>query len=351
MKILLTADPWLPVPPELYGGIERILHGIVLELRHRGHTVGLVAHGASTSPADHLFAWPALEPASFRAHLQNTAALLNAAKFFRPHVLHSFSRLLYLSPLLASDLPIVMSYQRHTGGMQIRIAASLGGRSLRFTGCSRFIADIGARSTGEWVAIPNFVDTDFYPFQPTVSSDAPLVFLSRLEQIKGAHTAISIAHAAGRRLLIAGNRPTDPCSQKYWTETIAPHLDHRGLEYIGPVDDSQKRLLLSRAAALVVPIEWDEPFGIVFAEALACGTPVISCPRGALPEIIAHGKHGFLIRSVAEGSDAVAQLDSISRAECRRRAVAEFSRTSVVGQYIALYSDMLAARYETTTHR
>src|SRR5439155_10988576 len=104
----------------------------------------------------------------------------------------------------------------------------------------------------------------------------------------------AIARAARRRLIIAGNRSTTQDGIPYWEREIAPNIGKDGIEYVGPVNDAQKNELLGKASAMVVPIEWDEPFGIVFAEALACGTPVISTPRGALPEIIRNGKEGVL---------------------------------------------------------
>src|SRR5690606_22435846 len=106
---------------------------------------------------------------------------------------------------------------------------------------------------------------------------------------------------------------------------VAPHLGRDGIEWIGEVGDLKKNELLGRCAAMIVPIQWDEPFGIVFAEALAAGTPVISCARGALPEIISPGKTGFFINSVDEGVAAVAQLGTLSREACRRDAETRFS--------------------------
>jgi glycosyltransferase involved in cell wall biosynthesis len=341
MRILLTADPWIPVPPRFYGGIERIIDGIVVELKRLGHEVGILANGESTTPADQKFAWAVTDPKSVADHIRNVLVLTRVARVFRPDIVHSFSRLLYLVPSLFTKTPAVMSFQRHTGGRQISIAALLGGERIQFTGCSKFIADMGARWSGRWEAIPNFVDTDFYSFESEVSADAPLVFLSRIEQIKGAHAAIQIAKACGRRLLIAGNRPEDLRSLNYWRERIQPEIGLNGIEYVGPVDDLQKRLLLARAAALVVPIEWDEPFGIVFVEALSCGTPVISCPRGGLPEIIEDGRHGFLVNSIAEGVKAIGKLGQISRAECRGRAVNNFSVAAVVSMYIRVYSNLV----------
>ena len=341
MRILLTVDPEIPVPPKLYGGIERIVDGLIQELRGRGHEIGLLANPASECAVDFFVGWKGSRSQRSADTVRNTLALLRAVDKFRPGVIHSFARLVYLLPLLPRKISKIMSYQRGAGGRQIRIASRLGGRSVEFTGCSEYIAEMGRPWGSHWTAIPNFVDTDFFRFQPQVPEDAPLVFLSRIERIKGAHTAIALALKSGRRLILAGNRVTHEEGETYWKKEIEPFLNADGIEYIGPVNDRQKNELLGSAAAMIVPIEWNEPFGIVFAEALACGTPVISCPRGALPEIVKHGKHGFLATSFAEGLDAISQLGNIKRLDCRRQAEECFSREVVVGQYEDLYSTLL----------
>jgi glycosyltransferase involved in cell wall biosynthesis len=259
---------------------------------------------------------------------------------FGPQIVHSFARLGYLLPLLRRSFPKIMSYQRHVGGRQITIASKLAGESIAFTACSEFVTSQGRAFTPRWSAIHNFVDTDYYRFQPTVDESAPLVFLSRIERIKGAHLAIAIARNTGRKLVLAGNRVDDEEGANYWHSQVEPFVDGSQIVYRGPVNDEQKNELLGQAAALIVPIEWDEPFGIVFAEALACGTPVISCARGALPEIITSGKHGFLISSLEEGIQAVQRLGTISRAECRRRAEEKFSHGVIVDKYESLYLSM-----------
>lgn len=337
MRILLTADPELPVPPRLYGGIERIVDSLARGLAGLGHEVGLVAHRDSTCPAARLYPWPGAQSQRRVDALRNTVALWRAVSDFRPDVLHSFSRLAYMLPLMKRRLPKIMSYQRDPGTANVRRAARLGGATIRFTGCSEHICERGRRGGGEWTAIPNFVEMATYDFAPRVDADAPLAFLSRVERIKGTHTAIAAAKRAGRRLVIAGNHGEEGEALRYWREEIEPHVDGKAVEYVGPVDDAAKNRLLGSAAAMIVPIEWDEPFGIVFAEALACGTPVIACPRGALPEIVEHGRHGYLVRSIEEAVDAVAKLPSIDRAECRRRAEDLFSSQVVVGQYAALH--------------
>jgi glycosyltransferase involved in cell wall biosynthesis len=256
-------------------------------------------------------------------------------------VLHSFSRLLYLAPLLLHGPVKVMSYQRPAGGWQIRLCAAACGRSLAFTGCSEFIARTGGSYGGTWQAIHNFVDTKSYRFSPSVPADAPLVFLSRIESIKGTHLAIEIAKRAGRRLLIAGNHADSGEEGEYWATRIKPELGRNGIDYVGPLDDPSKIAFLGSAAAMVVPIQWDEPFGIVFAEALACGTPVITCPRGAVPEIIRDRVEGFLIRDAEQGCRAVAQIATIDRRQCRARAEQAFSASAIVPQYEALYRVLL----------
>jgi glycosyltransferase involved in cell wall biosynthesis len=341
MRILLTADPMIPVPPVGYGGIERIVDALARTYMVRGHAVALMAHPGSTCPASERFAWVDPKGTGRIASARNSAALVGAARRFRPDLVHSFSRLGYLLPLLPLALPKVMSYQRHTGGRQISVASRVGGRSIRFTGCSEFISAMGRASGGIWSAIPNFVEMDRITFAARVPDDAPLLFLSRVESIKGPDVAIDIALASGRRLVIAGNRADSGHERAFWDERIAPRLGRDGIEWVGEVNDAQKNELLGRAAALVVPIQWDEPFGIVFAEALAAGTPVITCRRGATPEIIDPGRTGFFITDAREGADAVRRLPGIDRAACRQAAAERFSREVCASAYLSLFKEMV----------
>jgi len=337
MKILLTADPELPVPPLLYGGIERMVDLLVTGLKARGHTVGLVAHAESTTPADPLIPWPARRSQNLSDSVHNTLALRSGIRQFQPDLVHSFSRLLYMLPFMRSRIPKIMSYQRPPHPRTVGWSARWGGNSLTFTGLSEHISRMGRAAGGVWHTIYNAADVEKYTFQPIVADDAPFLFLSRIERIKGAHTAIAAARSAGRRLLIAGNHAETGAEGHYWKEEIQPHLNHGGIEYVGPVDDVQKNKLLGQAAALLVPIEWEEPFGIVFAEALACGTPVISCPRGALPEIIRDGVDGYLVRSVDEAVSAIQKISGVSRRTCRERAERCFSARVMVDAYEQLY--------------
>lgn len=342
MRILLTADPELPVPPKLYGGIERIVNLLVTGLRARGHTVALVAHSDSTSPAHQLFPWPGKQSQQPLDTLQNTVALWSAVQQFQPNLVHSFSRVLYLTPLLTSRIPKVMSYQRRPSSRTVSWAAKLARGSLTFTGCSDHICLKGRASGGVWYPIHNCVELEKYTFESTVAEeDAPLVFLSRVERIKGAHTAIAAARQTGRRLLIAGNHGTSGEEGRYWQEEIVPHLGRDGIEYVGTVNDAQKNALLGKAAAMIVPIEWEEPFGIVFPEALACGTPVISCPLGALPEIVRPRIDGYLVNNLEEACAAIQNLPQVDRRHCRQRAEDCFSASVIVDKYEQLYHSLI----------
>ncbi|MGC1309746.1 MAG: glycosyltransferase [Phormidesmis sp.] len=349
MKVLLTADPELPVPPEHYGGIERIIDLLITGLQKRGHTVALIAHPDSTSTASSFFSWPGSRSQNQLDALRNMQSLWSGVREFQPDVLHSFSRIAYLAPLLRTSLPKVMSYQREPNFRTTRWAAKLAGSTVTFTGCSEYICCQGRPNGGRWQSIHNCIVLDKFTFQSQVSDDAPLVFLSRLERIKGVHSAIKIALKTSRRLIIAGNRVSTSAGEDYWQNEILPHLDQNRIEYIGPVDDVQKNKLLGQAAAMLVPIEWNEPFGIVFAEALACGTPVISCPTGALPEIIRHGTDGFLVTDIDSACEAVHNLNQIDRHTCRQRAEQHFSAKVIVKQYENLYRSLLSQKPKKLT--
>ncbi|NBS54642.1 glycosyltransferase family 4 protein [bacterium] len=337
--MLLTADPGIPVPPKLYGGIERIVADLAKGLVERGWEVGLVASQGSRVEGVKHFPWAVDRPCGPGCHVANAITLYQTWRKFRPHVVHSFSRLIYLWRILWSGGNAVMSYQRMTGGWNLKLAQVFGGKRLGFTALSEHIAAQGRRQGGKWHVVPNFVDTEKYKFVREVPADAPLVFLSRVDSDKGPDLAIRIARKAGEKLILAGNKPELEHEVRYWKEKVEPEIGN-GVEYIGPVDDRQKNELLGKAAALLVPVQWEEPFGIVFAEALACGTPVISCPRGALPEIVKDGVDGFLIRNEIEGVEAVRKISQIRRESCRKKAEEKYSISAVVPQYERIYREL-----------
>lgn len=344
MRILLTADPEIPVPPLHYGGIERIVDALARGLRTRGHEVALLAHPASTCPLNTRFGWPGARSDKWLDALRNTLALRRAVRAFKPDLVHSFSRLAYLSALRFSGIPMLMSYQRHTGPRQARLGLRLAGPKLSFTACSEFICAQGRPGGGRWDAIPNFIEPEAFTPTETVADDAPLLFLSRIENIKGPDLAIAIAKAAKKRLLIAGNHATEGEQFDFWKQAIVPHLDKDGITYVGPVNNEEKNRLLGQSAALLLPNRWEEPFGIVFVEALAAGTPVITPAKGAAPEIIKPGLTGFLANTLEESLTAIKNLPSLDRRRCRLEAEERFSAPVIIAAYESLYRERCQPR-------
>ncbi|MFB6271673.1 MAG: glycosyltransferase family 4 protein [Salinibacter sp.] len=339
MKIAITADPGLPVPPRLYGGIERIIHMLVKGLADRGHDVTLFAHKDSEVPC-RLVPYGGTDPQAVIDTVRNTLSVSRLA-VSSPDVLHSFGRLAYLTPLLPLRLPKIMTYQRGPTLNRVQTAVRLSQEeTLAFSGCSDHIAE-QIRPYAPAYTVYNGVPLDTYTFQPDVEANAPLVFLGRIAPIKGTHTAVEVAQRSGRPLVIAGNVPDD--QKDFFRGQIEPHLDGEHIQYVGPVDDEQKNALLGRAAAFLMPIEWEEPFGIVMAEAMACGAPVIGTRRGSVPEVVEHGNTGFVCDSTDEMVDAVGRIDMIDRADCRSRCEEKFSQTAVVDAYERLYETRIEA--------
>lgn len=341
LRIAMTVDPEIPVPPLKYGGIERIVDMLVRELQRRGHEVHLFANGQSTIRTN-LVPFPGRNSGSLSATIKNTACLWNYTRKAGPFdVIHSFARLIFLLPLFASRIPKIQSYQRYISPRSVRLGARLGRKALAFTTCSTANAQPVRDLGGRWEIIYNGVDTAKYTFAAGVSPDAPLVFLSRVERIKGAHTAIDVALATKRRLIIAGNHGETGEAAVYFSEHILPRCDGHQIKYVGSVGDVEKNEILGNAAAMLFPVEIEEPFGIVLVEALACGTPVIAFERGAVPEVVAHGHTGFVCRTPQEMIEAVGHIDEISRANCRHSVETKFSERVITDAYEALYYSML----------
>ena len=340
MRIALTADPELPVPPLHYGGIERIVDMLVRGLAARGHDVTVFAHPDSAT-AGHLVPWPGRSSVSTSDTARNAATLAGAVFAGQFDLVHSFSRIAYLAPILPLPIPKLMTYQREITRRSVRLGLALSRGTLSFTAISRSVMQ-GVADLGAWHLVFNGVPLATYRFCADPGPEAPLVFLGRIEKIKGPHLAIEIARRSGLPLVIAGNVP--PEHRGFFEAEIAPHIDGLGVKYIGSVDDQQKSELLGKARAFLMPILWEEPFGIVMAEAMACGTPVIGFARGAVPEVVEHGVTGFVVDDMDGMVAAVGRLGEIDRARCRMRVERLFSDETVTDAYLAIYAEMLSAR-------
>jgi glycosyltransferase involved in cell wall biosynthesis len=339
LRIAITADPEIPVPPRLYGGIERIISMLVGGLTEQGHEVTLFAHRDSSARC-RLVPYPGSSSISMRDTIRHMLLLRNEARGGRFDLIHSFGRLAYLLPLLPLSVPKLMTYQRAISPRSIRLGRVLSRGTLAFTAISRTMLS-GLRAGGDWHVVPNGVPGSRYRYQPTVAPSAPLVFLGRLERIKGPHLAIEVAKRTGRSLVLAGNIPEERQHREYFESQIAPHLDGERIRYVGPVDDAQKNELLGAAAALLMPVLWSEPFGIVMVEALACGTPVIGLRSGAVPEVVEDRATGFVCDSVEQMAAAVNHLGEIDRARCRGAMEQRFSDEVVVRAYLNVYRRLL----------
>jgi glycosyltransferase involved in cell wall biosynthesis len=339
LRIALTVDPELPVPPVHYGGIERIVDMLARALVGHRHEITVFAHPDSTT-AGRLVSWPGRASGSKIDTARNAATLSRHVLAGRFDLVHSFSRVAYLAPVLPLPTPKLMTYQRDISRRSIRLGHALSHGSLWFSAISRqlmrTVADVGT-----WRLVFNGVPLATYDFQPDPGPDAPLVFLGRVEEIKGPHLAIEVSRRSGLPLVIAGNVPAE--HRAFFETKIKPHLDGWQVTYVGPVDDKAKNVLLGHARALLMPILWDEPFGIVMAEAMACGTPVIGLARGAVPEVVEHSVTGYVADNVDGLVAAVGRLDTISRANCRARVERLFSDRAVAEAYQNVYREMLAA--------
>lgn len=339
MRIAITADPELPVPPKLYGGIERIIDVLVRGLIARGHDVTLFAHPESSTHA-RLIPYSGRSSRSWWDTARNSALIANRVRARNFDIVHSFSRIAYLLPLLPLRLPKLMTYQRPITRRSVMLAHRLSRGTLQFSAISRQLM-AGVQDVGVWHLVYNGVDLESYDFTGMVGPDAPLVFLGRIEHIKGTHLAIEVARRTDIPLVIAGN--IAPEHRNYFNEQIRPYIDGRSVTFLGAVDDEEKNILLGRARALLMPVLWEEPFGIVMAEALACGTPVIALARGAVPEIVEDGVTGFVCQDVDGFVKAISRVSEINRASCRSRAGRLFSGDAIVKEYIETYRRICSA--------
>ncbi len=338
MKILIVMDPGILIPVTGYGGHERLVEMFAKEYNRLGHEVHLlITEGSSVSGCTvHGLGKAGFPPAKKDAN----NAIFTAWKFLWKHrndfeLIHNFGRLIYLLPVWNSKVKKIMTYGREITGSNINKLLRLPHKNIVFTGCSK---DLISRSgaTGIWHTVYNSIDFSAYNITESVSNYAPLIFLGRIEKIKGCHTAIAIAKETGNHLIIAGNISPLEIEKKYFEEEIQPHIDGIQIKYVGQVNDAQKNEWLGRSKALLMPIEWNEPFGIVMIEAMACGTPVIAFKKGSVDEVIEEGITGLKVSNKDEMIEAINSLDKIERKLCSVKASSRFDVKHVAQVYLHL---------------
>ncbi|WMI68449.1 glycosyltransferase [Mangrovimonas sp. YM274] len=338
MKILIPVDPEIPVPPRLYGGVERLVDGLIMAYAKEGHEVVLVAHEDSTNKLAKLYAWPAKHSRGLLNSIQNTRKLYSVVNQEKPDVIHSFGRLVYMLPeMIFKKIPLVMTYGRAISIKTTGMSSKIAGDKLQFTCCGEHMLK-QLPDVKKFTPIHNFTLTDYFVPNKNVSKDF-LMFLGRIEDIKGTKEAIDVAIATNQKLLIAGN--IQEGHDDYFENYIKPYLDNPLIEYVGPVNDEQKLHYLQRAKAFLFPIKWEEPFGIVLAEAMACGVPVIGFRRGSVPEVVKDGVTGYVVDNVEQMIKAVENINAINRDIVRKDCEDRFSLEFISGEYLKLFKRML----------
>jgi glycosyltransferase involved in cell wall biosynthesis len=331
MRIAMVAPPWFPVPPAGYGGIERVCAELARGLVDLGHDLTLFATGDSDPGVPMEFAveqhdperlrWPEVEA----NHLSFVLDRLVDGDF---DVVHDNSTV--YGPLLLGgcDVPVVHTVHGGLEDEDARLTYRRICRRVHLVAISESYRDQAPEL--EWAAaIPNPVDTDDFPL--VTDKAGYVVFLGRMSQVKGPDVAIHAALEAGVHICLAG--PVHEPDRQFFEESVEPLLDDPLVKMIGPVGGARKARLLGNARALLSPVSWDEPFGLAPVEAMACGTPVVAFPRGALRETVVPGETGIFVDDESELPDAIHAASGIDPARCRQHVQEHFSVPSVSAMY------------------
>ena len=331
---------WTPIPPNTYGGIELMVHLLTEELVRQGHEVTLFGTGDSRTSAklepvcelNMLDYMASTEACVYEAYANAAVArvLARAADF---DVLHFHIGMHWLPFATLSQTACLFTIHTFPSYDDRWLARNFPGVAL--AGISRYQA--GQLTEGTKREIPVVHNgCDFGAFEPRFEAGGYLAFLGRMSHDKNPLDAIRIAREAGMPIVLAG-QAQQAKEEAYFEKEIRPLIDGESVRYIGPVNHAQKNELLRNAAALVFPIQWPEPFGLVMIEAMACGTPVIAFNRGSVPEVIDHGLTGFVVEDEAEAVAAVPRLASLSRTAIRQCFERRFSSRRMAEDYLSLY--------------
>jgi glycosyltransferase involved in cell wall biosynthesis len=339
MKIAQVAPLYESVPPKYYGGTERVVSYLTEELVRQGHEVTLFASGDSVTRARLV----APCPRSLRldeqcvdqlAHhivlLEQVFRQASAFDLIHFHIdyihfpLSARQRIQHVTTLHGrQDIPdLVPVYQTFPTMPMVSISEA-------------------QRAPLPWLnwqgTVYHGLPEDLYTFRDTPGTY--LAFLGRMSPEKGVDQAITIAQRVGMPLKIAAK--VDQADHNYFDEVVQPLLDNSLVQYVGEVGDGKKDDFLGQAYALLFPIEWPEPFGLVMIEALACGTPVIAYRRGSVPEVLEDGVTGYIVEGLEEAVQAVPQVAAISRTRCREVFEERFSVSRMAQDYLRIYRRLL----------
>jgi len=343
----MLAPPWIQIPPPGYGGIEHVVALLCDGLVSLGHNVTLFAAPGSRSSATVREVLPSSYPDAIGNSLyesDHVARVLGvvdemAAKGHPFDILHDHSGFTTVALADRIATPVVHTlhgpftedtsafYRQHGNNVSL----------VAISEAQRASAPSGVQVAG---VVPNPIDVDDWPFRPEKEDYA--FWAGRFNEFKGAHRAIAAAKKAEIPLILAG--PIQPGQEEYFECEIEPHLDGKLVRYVGEVGGTEKKELFANARTLLMPITWNEPFGMVMVEALAGGTPVIAFANGAATEIVQDQVNGFLVNDVDSMAAAIADLDRLDPAVCRESVAKRFATEIVCKGYVDIYRRALTSR-------
>ncbi len=341
LRIAQVAPLWFSIPPKKYGGIERIISFLSDGLVQKGHQVTLFASGDSKTKAKLI--------APVKKGVKEMGVKWNA--YWWNNLVHSmaFERAKEFDIIHCHWIIMGAYFQRLVKTPVLHTMHNIPQEShLRWKVFEYYKNDLNLvfiskserkntpiRLKNSWII---YNGIDLTPFKFNAKPQDHFIWVARICPAKGPQNAIKIAKKAGVKLLLAGQIQKQ--HQEYFKTKIKPHLSSR-IKYVGELTQKQLVSFYGRGKATLYPIEWEEPFGLVMAESMACGTPVIAFRRGSVPELIDDGKTGFIAKTISEAVKAVKKIDQIDRVDCRSRIENLFSKEKMVDEYEKLYYQIL----------
>ena len=336
MRIALIAPPWTPIPPPLYGGIESVVHLLATGFQDEGHEVLLYTTGDSTCPVPRAHVLEEAEGHRIGMAVPELRHLMHAYDAVQDYdIVHDHS---VVGPLYSERFPDLKVVTTNHGPFNEELADIYRRTAHR--------VPLIAISHAQHKPVPDIpiakvihhgVDVNMFPVG-TGEGDY-CMFLGRMSPDKDAHRASAAATKAGFPLRMAA-KMREPWEHEYYRSEVEPHLDDE-IQYMGEVSHEDKLDLLAKARCLLVPIRWNEPFGMVMVEALACGTPVLAFPEGAAPEIVEDGKTGFRCRDENDMAEAITRVDQLDREACRTSVEGYFSAKRMVREHLDLFEQII----------
>lgn len=339
MRVGILSTPWAPVPPPFYGGIEAVVNELARGLAREGHEVVLYTTGDSTCPVPRL---SALATAAGQrighvdVELYHAIHGYDALARAEVDIIHDHT---IAGPILARTRPELRVVTTVHNALEGELADVYRHTALHVPTITishaqrRSCPDLASRRV-----IHHGLDLDAVPAGG--GQGGYCLFLGRMDPHKGAHRAVRAAELAGMPLILAGKMRTE-AEHEYFRTQVEPRLGER-VRYEGEVTVERKAHLLGEARCLLFPIRWPEPFGMVMIEALAAGTPVLAFSEGAAPEVVDHGRTGYLCGDEEEMAVAIAKADGLDRHACRAAVAERFSAERMVKDHLALYREILS---------